>query len=418
MIKREDVASLYGSLLGREPEPDAMAWFLATFTSRKAAEVFLRQSAEFKQRHNPEPPPYDVDYIRESLAAGQLEASSASRPDAPTFDQTVNHLELAPWIGLDISRSALLKRFEESVNESRFILSITGREVRVLEKPSAFPHPQAESLDERVQMYADFLGAVLQERNLDLNCLLLVETQDMAPNAYEEIPIFSYQKLAGANTISLPDIEFLSSRFYSDPTVVDHIAYPNKRDAAAFLGSTSGYPYLLTRQHVENRTSPRLRAAEFFRGKDEVDFRVTNLVQTDGPETDALIRAMGLVSPRMPFADLYGYRFIISMDGNGATCSRVVLALASQAVLLKYQSDYGLYYFPALKPWLHYVPIHRDADVLAVVAYERAHPGAFAHVAEASRQFVADHLTRERVVDYTAALIAAYADLFNGLPEG
>lgn len=361
----------------------------------------------------PSPPGYDDAYIGRAL-----DAARSGEPGLPAGSERWRALaqrELAPWAGFGLSRRALAERFAESVDESRFVLAVEGQ-VRVLEKPRAFPHPAAGALSDRADRYAAFLGAVLRERGLDLSCRLLLDAHDMTP-PQEAFPVFNYQRLPGANTIALPDIEFLTSDFYADPSVVDRTAYADKRQAAAFLGSTTGYPYLLTREHVEKRSSPRLRAAEFFREHDEVDFRVTNLVQTDGPETDALIRTMGLVSPRMPFEDLYGYRFIVSMDGNGATCSRVVLALASQSVLLKYHSDYGLYYFPALKPWLHYVPIHRDADVLAIVRYERAHPGAFAHVAEAGRAFFADYLSRERVVDYTAALIAAYADLFNGLPE-
>jgi hypothetical protein len=108
--------------------------------------------------------------------------------------------------------------------------------------------------------------------------------------------------------------------------------------------------------------------------------------------------------------DQFERRFILSMDGNGATCSRVVIALMSNSVLLKYHSDNVLYYFDGMQPWIHYVPVMEDRDVQATIDLEAREPTSFARIAAAGQKFASTYLSRSAIVEYTRALLLLYAD--------
>ena len=102
------------------------------------------------------------------------------------------------------------------------------------------------------------------------------------------------------------------------------------------------------------------------------------------------------------------------MDGNGATCSRVVIALKSNSALIKYRSDYGLYYFPAMVAGRDYIEAASDRDVTDTVNAELAAPGHFTAVATAGQAFAARYLGKASVLDYTGALLRDYARIYNG----
>jgi hypothetical protein len=142
-----------------------------------------------------------------------------------------------------------------------------------------------------------------------------------------------------------------------------------------------------------------------------VDVRLPSIVQCPSDEAREILLSRSFCQkPRLSREEQYRHRFLISIDGNGATCSRVALALASNSVLMKYQSPNVLYYFAALQPWVHYIPIARHADVDAVLDMEAERPGRFAAIASQSRQFARSYLTRESALHYTAELLLLYAE--------
>ena len=156
-------------------------------------------------------------------------------------------------------------------------------------------------------------------------------------------PIFCFQKKRGHRNPLLPDIEFLTNDFYRDPSFIDTIPYEKKIARAVFSGSTTGGH--ITPSIARALSLPRLRAAGYFQGNERVDFRLPNIVQA-GPEAQAILETMPFCrKPVLDWKEQLQRRFILSIDGNGATCSRVVIALLSNSVLLKYDSDNIMYYF-------------------------------------------------------------------------
>lgn len=186
------------------------------------------------------------------------------------------------------------------------------------------------------------------------------------------------------------------------------------RSTAAFVGSTSGSG--LQRIDAENARTlawpPRLKSFAYFRGNLRVSFRLPAVVQCDSADTAQILKTQGCGIGREGARELWRRqfqgRFIISMDGNGATCSRVAIALKSRCALMKYDSDSILYYFHGLQPGRHYIPIAADADVEKILDLE-AGGTSFAAVAEQGRLFAQAMLGRVAVLAYTCLLLETYA---------
>jgi hypothetical protein len=261
----------------------------------------------------------------------------------------------------------------------------------------------------RTRLYHQFLQDVVTSRDIQGIIHLLMDVEDLRTSDDHRVPIFLYQKRAGEHGLLFPDVDFLGGDFY--PDMNDTTPYAQKTAAAIFVGSTTGS--LITMDIAKNRGTPRLDAEFFFRDKPQVTFRLPNIVQCENAEVDALLRESGIgESVITPFEEQLAYKFVISMDGNGATCSRVVMALASNSVLLKYTSPYELYYFSAMEPWRHYIPIHTHQDVLDIVEAERRTPGMFASIAAEGRRFAEHWLRKPALFSYTASLLRRYQDIF------
>jgi hypothetical protein len=318
--------------------------------------------------------------------------------------------QLAPWQASRLPYGTVLTEFHRlnATEPNVFVLRIARRGVTLIEKPPSGRHGLYEMSLARAVGYRDFLARAVQHGGLDLAAELAVFVGDGALAA-PRVPVFAFQKPDGNRSVLLPDPDLLGGSCYADSEPRDSTAYAAKRPGAVFVGATSGGQ--LTAETVRSLALPRLRAAWFFRGHPDVVFRLPRLVQCDSAETEALLRAMGFGDRvTMPWADQLGYRFLLSMDGNGASCSRVARALASNAVLLKYDSPHKLYYFSGLRPWLHYVPINEDRDVIRVLETERRTPGFFSRVASEGRRFAEAFLTHESVLGYTAELLSLYGD--------
>lgn len=105
-------------------------------------------------------------------------------------------------------------------------------------------------------------------------------------------------------------------------------------------------------------------------------------------------------------------RYIISIDGNGATCSRVVYALKSNSILFKVNSIYNLYYFDGLKPYEHYIPIDSISDVGINIENIESGKISHKHIVSSANSFYQNYLTRKGVERYTRKLLEKYNDMF------
>ena len=326
-------------------------------------------------------------------------------------------IQLARWTARPLDRAAAECEFLRlnATYPSTFLLRIGRGRVEIAAKPpstlaadalSAYSPRMLLGFACRIEIYRVFIEETIRRFDLGVATTLALDVNDTGPES-ASAPLFRFQKPAGSADILLPDIDFINQNWYRG--VRDPIAYDDKRLVASFVGSSTGARVSV--EAIERSEVPRLRAAACFVGSDLVDFRIAAIVQTTSAEARALLRRQPYISRPVGWGEQFRNRFLISIDGNGAACSRLAIALKSRAAVIKDDSPHQLYYFPKLTPGRDFIPVSDDAAVAAVVARERADPGAYRPVAQAGRAFFARFLERRPVMAYMARLLVGYAAL-------
>ncbi len=320
--------------------------------------------------------------------------------------------ETAFWLAQKPNRDQAIAKFMllNATDPSVYLLHIQNGEVTIADKPATLADLK-QSDRHRASLYRDYIQMVVARFCPHLTTQLVIDTAD-ARRRNDDIPIFVFQKPPQCNEILLPDVDFFHHNFYdTDDAYKDRMPFSDKGCHAIFVGSTTGGP--LTENLSTVLSLPRVRSALHFRRSRDISFLLPNIVQCDSPAAEEFLRGLGFGGgERVSWPEQLREKFIISMDGNGATCSRVIIALRSNSVLLKYDSPHSLYYFSGLCPWTHYIPIRDDTEIQRIVDAERRHPGLFSHVAHAGREFAEAYLTRQGTMLYTAWLLELYERCF------
>lgn len=124
---------------------------------------------------------------------------------------------------------------------------------------------------------------------------------------------------------------------------------------------------------------------------------------------------------RTSWGEALEHRYILSMDGYGAACSRAYLALRSASVLLKLEGarplllPSALYVHSALLAWKHFVPVG-EGGVHQTVAWLDAHEGVAREIAQAGAAFARDEYTYDNAVRYSHLLLHVLAQLHGRAP--
>jgi hypothetical protein len=324
--------------------------------------------------------------------------------------------ELAVWRLNQLNAAATSAKFK-TINEtsrSIYILAFSGKSVQILEKPATIN--EIPSGKRRAFAYLGFFEALAEFLPDDFRAELALETNDKVVEKHD-VPVFCFQKRRGERSVLLPDIDFLNNDFYQDKGFGDPHRYTDKMPSAIFVGSTSGGQ--VTPDVARSCALPRLRAARFFQDNSRVDFLLPQIVQTTSQEASDILKKMPFCQvAKMSWPEQKLRRFLISMDGNGATCSRVAIALKSNSILLKYGSDDLLYYFRYLQPWLHYIPVTNDHDIEKILDLETAMPEFFEAIAANGTKFAEDYISHQAVFVYTIQLLLIYAKCFSDTDQG
>jgi hypothetical protein len=318
--------------------------------------------------------------------------------------------EVAPWQLHPVSMAQASEEFA-ALNASRkwaALFRFAEGDVSIADKPDKV---RDHGYWGRAEHYLTFFRAVAALLPPGFETTICMTMDDLVHDELA-VPMFSFQKKRGTRSLLMPDIDFLINGFFENAGFTDPHRYRDKNATAVFTGTTTGG--WISSEVARNLSLPRLRAAGYFDGNVRVDFRLPAIGQATTEEARALLSAQPFCQKeRLPWTEQFKSRFIISIDGNGATCSRVAIVLLSNSVLLKYKSEHVLYYFGGLQPWLHYVPIAADSDMEKILDMEASDPSRFEQIAASGRLFGRTFLTRAATQQYTAMLLQLYAASFS-----
>ena len=123
---------------------------------------------------------------------------------------------------------------------------------------------------------------------------------------------------------------------------------------------------------------------------------------------------------RVPWAKTCGFRYLLSLDGNAAA-SRLASLLHTGSAVFLVDSPFREWWYPLLKPWVHYVPVGRALeDLVQRVEWANAHPTEVAAIGKAGATFARQHLHKHAIACYWWQLLTQFAGLqsFHARHEG
>ncbi|KAI1301540.1 O-glucosyltransferase rumi -like protein [Halotydeus destructor] len=178
------------------------------------------------------------------------------------------------------------------------------------------------------------------------------------------------------------------------------VSWSEKRDIAFFRGSRTSAdrdPLI-----VLSRNKP-----------DKVDAQYTKNQAWRSP-ADTLGKEP---APVIRFEEQCKYKYLINLRGVAASFRYKHLFMC-KSVVLNVESDLIEYFYPLLKPWVHYVPISSDMkDLEAKIEFLRDNDDVAKEVAEKGFELIINHLTMDSVSCYWQQLLQEYTKLLNYRPS-
>ncbi len=250
---------------------------------------------------------------------------------------------------------------------------------------------------------------------------LRLDMQDARPYgtacAPVDWPTITYNRRETAQNLVLwPLVDYHSpgTRAYMHQTPIDPIPFAQKSDIARWRGALAGQPNHALRPQAGPRRfaadmlaeiSPQSTKAEL-RALHEELMGVTryHLVFThlNDPDIDAFLTLGShqntarnsallapLCKPREPLEWFFQSKYILSLSGTD-TGSNFLMAANSNAVTLKEEDGWALFYTGEFKPWVHYIPLKRGAaDLTEKLDWAKAHPQACLDMSAAAQALCA-----------------------------
>jgi len=107
------------------------------------------------------------------------------------------------------------------------------------------------------------------------------------------------------------------------------------------------------------------------------------------------------------------YKYLFNYRGVAASFRLKHLFLC-RSLVFHVGSDWLEFFYPALKPWVHYIPVPSNAgeqEIFHILEFVKEHQDLAKGIADAGTKFVKDHLRMEDVTCYWDKLIRAYTKL-------
>ena len=214
--------------------------------------------------------------------------------------------------------------------------------------------------------------------------------------------IFAFStNIADDVNILIPDLYAMQNYKGSiDRNNVDTLPFKKKINKIVFIGSTHG---MNTVEHNE-----RVQLCKFAKDKSWIDSYISTIVNIPQKYAPQLADYM---HDMMSQYEQYTYRHIASVDGNTACWDRVVWVMASNSVLWKMDSEDQCWYYPFLKPWVHYIPFNLEN---LTETWERVKDDTEMHreIIKNANQFVEDYLRPCGHMLYTRTLMDAITERY------
>lgn len=198
------------------------------------------------------------------------------------------------------------------------------------------------------------------------------------------------------DAILVPDAVFYASRGYAsyrracESWRTDWAA---RKEKIVWRGTTTGHGRIASAEMAPGDDSliQRTRMCLALREIPGVDAKFASLAQSVESERDRRqLEQAGILGGRIDPRTWIIRKFAIDIDGNSNAWSNLFTRLLAGCCVIKIESPFGFrqWYYDALLPWQHYVPVQADlSDLREKIDWCRAHDQQCSEIAAAGRDF-------------------------------
>jgi hypothetical protein len=106
------------------------------------------------------------------------------------------------------------------------------------------------------------------------------------------------------------------------------------------------------------------------------------------------------------------YKYLISIDGNTCAWKRVPWIMYSNSVLIKQETTKEQWFYKAIKPYVHYVPVDENLDnLLAQLDWMQHHQAEVRKISDTAHNFIADNMMPNDIAAHMGLIINQYHKL-------
>jgi hypothetical protein len=242
--------------------------------------------------------------------------------------------------------------------------------------------------------------------------LFLVEKEEL------QAPILAQAKRKIEKTscvVLIPDQATLHPGWISDAKEVlalnEEISWKEKRERAVWRGSSTdiGLASEMCRENSDFISYPRFKICQ-------ESLKYPGLIDAGYgwvfPQLKAQAEEKGVMKGGLSKRDHLTSKYLPVLDGHMCTYTGYQWRLLSNSVSFKQESDQIQWFYSALKPYVHYVPIQNDmSDLKVKVEWAKNHDQLMQAIAKKSQEFASEYLLFEDAYYYLYLALQAYASL-------
>ena len=120
----------------------------------------------------------------------------------------------------------------------------------------------------------------------------------------------------------------------------------------------------------------------------------------------------------LPLGDHGAYKYLLDTDGF-TSAYKLQQLLATNSLVLHHASPWRAFYYGALRPWAHYVPLWKSSadDAIRLLGWLHRHDELAHQIATNAQAFACDQLTQAGRLCYWRRALAEYAALLGYAPS-
>jgi hypothetical protein len=322
--------------------------------------------------------------------------------------------DLAPFIKSGISKSTL----DNLVRDEHFYNAAYLVRYNIINNNLTIVNPSA-SLDFRCTRFTETLYQLTKAVKID-DVDFVVTIHDAFPDFYYnedaiKAPIFAFAKnlITDNRIILIPDWETLQGYEHLMHIVrkgTQSFPWESKIQQAIWRGGTSDGGYLKDAYNKDNFHSyPRSKLVTLsMQYPSIIDARFSELTYAN----NSYELFPNYFENKISVFDHLAYKYQILIDGSTCSYSRAYWQLLSNCIVFKQESNNIQWYYGALQPYVHYIPVQNDmSDLIDKITWVKTHDSQALEYSKNATKFAEEDLSYSSTMYYLYLVLKEYAKL-------